>query len=75
MTPEKFLEEAKIMKDLRHNNILSLLATCSKEDPIYIITEYMKKGSLLSYLKTTKRTGILPQDALLGFIYQVIDIN
>nr|CAB3245995.1 tyrosine-protein kinase Fgr-like [Phallusia mammillata] len=50
MSPEAFLAEAKIMKMLRHEKLVSLYAVVSKE-PIYIVTEYMCHGSLLDYLK------------------------
>jgi len=50
MSPDAFLDEAKIMKLLRHDKLVSLYAVVSQE-PIYIITEYMCNGSLLDYLK------------------------
>ncbi|NXN80954.1 FRK kinase, partial [Bombycilla garrulus] len=51
MNREDFLGEAQTMKNLRHQNILQLYAVCTLEDPIYIITELMKYGSLLQYLR------------------------
>ncbi|XP_047674890.1 tyrosine-protein kinase fynb isoform X1 [Tachysurus fulvidraco] len=50
MSPESFLEEARIMKNLRHDKLVQLYAVVSDE-PIYIVTEYMSKGSLLEFLK------------------------
>ncbi|XP_058879554.1 tyrosine-protein kinase fyna isoform X1 [Acipenser ruthenus] len=50
MSPESFLEEAQIMKKLRHDKLVQLYAVVS-EEPIYIVTEYMCKGSLLDFLK------------------------
>ena len=50
MSPEAFLEEAKVMKMLRHDKLVNLYAVVSTE-PIYIITEFMQHGSLLDYLK------------------------
>nr|XP_002126540.1 tyrosine-protein kinase Fgr-like [Ciona intestinalis] len=50
MSPEAFLEEAKIMKMLRHEKLVNLYAVVSCE-PIYIVTEFMCHGSLLDYLK------------------------
>lgn len=43
MSPESFLEEAHIMKNLRHDKLVQLYAVVS-EEPIYIVTEYMSKG-------------------------------
>uniref|UniRef100_A0A8C7G521 non-specific protein-tyrosine kinase n=1 Tax=Oncorhynchus kisutch TaxID=8019 RepID=A0A8C7G521_ONCKI len=50
MAPRDFLKEAQIMKTMKHPNLIQLLAVCT-EEPIYIITELMKKGCLLDYLK------------------------
>ncbi|XP_072264883.1 tyrosine-protein kinase FRK [Pyxicephalus adspersus] len=51
MNPEDFLREAQLMKNLRHPKLIQLYAVCSLEEPMYIITELMRHGSLLSYLK------------------------
>lgn len=50
MMPEAFLQEAQIMKKLRHDKLVPLYAVVS-EEPIYIVTEFMTKGSLLDFLK------------------------
>ncbi|XP_077442982.1 tyrosine-protein kinase FRK [Stigmatopora argus] len=49
-----FLREAQIMKRLRHTKLIQLYAVCTMEEPIYIITELMKNGSLLEYLQKDK---------------------
>uniref|UniRef100_A0A2K5S0V5 Tyrosine-protein kinase n=1 Tax=Cebus imitator TaxID=2715852 RepID=A0A2K5S0V5_CEBIM len=49
MMPEAFLQEAQIMKKLRHDKLVPLYAVVS-EEPIYIVTEFMSKGSLLDFL-------------------------
>ena len=36
MNPEAFLEEADLMKKLKHKNILSLLAIQTKQEPVMI---------------------------------------
>ncbi|XP_016054215.1 PREDICTED: tyrosine-protein kinase FRK [Miniopterus natalensis] len=51
MDPNDFLREAQIMKSLRHPKLIQLYAVCTLEDPIYIITELMRHGSLLEYLQ------------------------
>ncbi|XP_045073630.1 tyrosine-protein kinase SRK2-like [Coregonus clupeaformis] len=51
MNPRDFLKEAQIMKTMQHPNLVQLLAVCTKKEPIYIITELMKNGNLLDYLK------------------------
>lgn len=52
MNPNDFLAEASIMKKLRHSNLIQLFAVCTIEEPIYIVTELMKNGSLLDYLQS-----------------------
>ncbi|KAM6399513.1 tyrosine-protein kinase Lck [Rhynochetos jubatus] len=51
MSPSAFLAEANLMKNLQHPRLVRLYAVVTKE-PIYIITEYMEKGSLVDFLKT-----------------------
>ncbi|XP_064162340.1 proto-oncogene tyrosine-protein kinase Src-like isoform X1 [Anguilla rostrata] len=50
MSPEAFLQEAQVMKKLRHEKLVQLYAVVS-EEPIYIVTEFMAQGSLLDFLK------------------------
>ena len=40
-----------LTKQLTHANLVQLYGVCTKEEPIYIITELMKHGSLLIYLR------------------------
>lgn len=61
MDPKDFLTEASIMKKLRHPKLVQLYAVCTLEEPIYIITELMKHGSLLEYLQGKGRVLKLPQ--------------
>uniref|UniRef100_A0A8C7WHP9 Tyrosine-protein kinase n=1 Tax=Oncorhynchus mykiss TaxID=8022 RepID=A0A8C7WHP9_ONCMY len=44
MSPEAFLQEAQVMKKLRHEKLVQLYAVVS-EEPIYIVTEYMTQGN------------------------------
>ena len=41
----------QIMKMLRHIKSIQLYAVFNKEEPIYIITELMKNGSLFDFLQ------------------------
>ncbi|XP_012709553.2 tyrosine-protein kinase SRK2 [Fundulus heteroclitus] len=54
MDPAEFLGEAQLMKRLRHPKLIQLYAVCTMEDPFYIITELMRHGSLLEYLRKDK---------------------
>ena len=51
MDAKDFLAEAQIMKKLRHPKLLQLYAVCTQDEPIYIVTELMRHGSLLEYLQ------------------------
>ena len=61
MDASEFLEEAALIKKFRHQNLVQLYAVCTKEEPIYIITELMKHGSLLEYLRGDGHSLKLPQ--------------
>uniref|UniRef100_A0A914L316 Tyrosine-protein kinase n=1 Tax=Meloidogyne incognita TaxID=6306 RepID=A0A914L316_MELIC len=51
MSVEAFLEEAQIMKQCNHPKLVRLYAVCTVGEPYYIITEFMRNGSLLHYLR------------------------
>ena len=55
MTVSDFLAEAQIMKNLQHDKLIKLYGVCTKEEPIYIVTESIEHGNLLYYL--TKGEG------------------
>lgn len=50
MTATAFLAEAMVMKQCKHDKLVRLYAVCSKEEPIYIVTELLR-DSLLHYLR------------------------
>ncbi|XP_063632988.1 tyrosine-protein kinase Abl isoform X1 [Cydia splendana] len=58
MALKDFLEEAAIMKEMRHRNLVKLLGVCTREPPFYIITEFMSRGNLLDYLRNGNRQQI-----------------
>lgn len=54
MEVKDFVAEAQVMKKIQHPNLLQLYAVCALEEPIYIVTELMKHGSLLEYMRHGK---------------------
>lgn len=72
MDPEDFLAEAHIMKNLSHTKLVQLYAVCTKEEPIYIVTELMKNGCLLDYLQKANRQ-ILDLPKLIYMAAQIAD--
>lgn len=70
MSEDEFIEEAKVMRQLRHQNLVQLYGVCSKRRPIYIVTEYLCHGSLLNYLRDNERT-LMNNSAVLDMCSQV----
>ncbi len=58
MALKDFLEEAAIMKEMKHPNLVQLLGVCTREPPFYIVTEFMSRGNLLDYLRRANREEI-----------------
>uniref|UniRef100_A0A672HNR0 Tyrosine-protein kinase n=1 Tax=Salarias fasciatus TaxID=181472 RepID=A0A672HNR0_SALFA len=48
----KFLMEARILKQYDHPNIVRLIGVCTQKQPIYIIMELVEGGDFLSVLRT-----------------------
>uniref|UniRef100_A0A9J7XIU2 Tyrosine-protein kinase n=2 Tax=Cyprinus carpio TaxID=7962 RepID=A0A9J7XIU2_CYPCA len=72
MSVEAFLMEANLMKTLQHDKLVRLNAVVTKEEPIYIITEFMEKGSLLDFIKTDEGNRVqLPK--LIDFSAQIAE--
>uniref|UniRef100_A0A3Q2XGD5 Tyrosine-protein kinase n=1 Tax=Hippocampus comes TaxID=109280 RepID=A0A3Q2XGD5_HIPCM len=47
----KFLMEARILKQYDHPNIVKLIGVCTQKQPIYIVMELVKGGDFLSFLR------------------------
>ncbi|XP_007476307.1 tyrosine-protein kinase Blk [Monodelphis domestica] len=71
MSPEAFLAEANLMKTLQHDKLVRLYAVVTQE-PIYIVTEYMAKGSLLDFLKSEEGCK-LPFSRLIDIMAQIAE--
>ncbi|XP_032460984.1 tyrosine-protein kinase HCK isoform X5 [Phocoena sinus] len=69
MSVDAFLAEANLMKTLQHDKLVKLHAVVT-EEPIYIITEFMAKGSLLDFLKSEEGSK-QPLPRLIDFSAQV----
>ena len=62
----KFLQEAEILKQYNHPNIVNLIGVCAEKDPVYIIMEIMLGGAFLDYLR--KRGPSQPKKKLTTMI-------
>jgi len=56
-TVREFRREMKIMKHLRHPNVVEFLGACMSEQSLCLLTEYMPNGSLEDHLTRLKREG------------------
>ncbi|XP_043938413.1 tyrosine-protein kinase Lck [Protopterus annectens] len=71
MSPHAFLAEANLMKNLQHDKLVRLHAVVTQE-PIFIITEYMEKGSLVDFLKTPEGSR-LKMNTLIDMAAQIAE--
>jgi len=61
------LQEAALMKELKHPNLIQLYGVCTQEEPIYMVMELMKYGTLLEYLRSENDHSLqLPQIVDMG---------
>ena len=59
---QNFLAEASVMTSLRHQNLVQLLGVVFDGPAIYLVTEYMGKGSLVDYLRSRGRQHVTKKD-------------
>ncbi|EFA02156.1 tyrosine-protein kinase Btk isoform X1 [Tribolium castaneum] len=71
MSEDDFIEEAKVMTKLQHTNLVQLYGVCSKNRPIFIVTEYMRYGSLLNHLRRHEQSLSINQGLLLDMCIQI----
>uniref|UniRef100_A0A9J7Z8K2 Tyrosine-protein kinase n=2 Tax=Cyprinus carpio TaxID=7962 RepID=A0A9J7Z8K2_CYPCA len=70
-TAQAFVAEASVMTQLRHNNLVQLLGVIVEEKgSLFIVTEYMSKGSLVDYLRSRGRS-VIGGDRLINFSMDV----
>ncbi|KAM8800150.1 tyrosine-protein kinase BTK [Eudromia elegans] len=55
MSEDEFIDEAKVMMNLSHEKLVQLYGVCTKQRPIFIITEYMANGCLLNFLRESRQ--------------------
>ena len=51
-------------RTLRHENLVSLIGVSLDDHPVYLVTEFMAKGSLVDYLRSRGRAVISKQNQL-----------
>ncbi|KAK3564647.1 hypothetical protein QTP86_024241 [Hemibagrus guttatus] len=72
-TAQAFIAEASVMTQMRHNNLVQLLGVIVEEKgSLFIVTEYMAKGSLVDYLRSRGRS-VIGGDCLIKFTVDVCE--
>ncbi|KAM4036789.1 tyrosine-protein kinase Fes/Fps isoform 2-T3 [Anomaloglossus baeobatrachus] len=72
---DKFLSEARILKQYSHPNIVKLIGVCTQKHPIYIVMELVQGGDFLSFLRNdsprlkTKELIRMSENAAAGMEY------
>ncbi|XP_069481288.1 tyrosine-protein kinase Fes/Fps isoform X2 [Ambystoma mexicanum] len=72
---DKFLLEARILKQYSHPNIVKLIGVCTQKQPIYIVMELVQGGDFLSFLRNegaqvrTKELIRMTENAAAGMEY------
>ncbi|KAL5481915.1 hypothetical protein EMCRGX_G022190 [Ephydatia muelleri] len=72
----QFLAEASVMTSLQHPNLVQFIGISFDSLPIYLVTEYMMKGSLVDFVRSRGRAVITAQhqsdfsrDVCRGMVY------
>ncbi|KAL5274667.1 CSK family protein [Megaselia abdita] len=65
---QKFLAEASVMTTLEHENLVKFIGLVFTNKHIYLVTEFMSKGSLVDYLRSRGRLHITKKDQI-NFAY------
>nr|CDJ93716.1 SH2 motif and Tyrosine protein kinase domain containing protein [Haemonchus contortus] len=63
----QFLQEASIMREFKHENVVRLHGVCTSKEPIMIVMELAAGGSLLSRLKNLQKPP--STEAKVNFVY------
>lgn len=68
---ERFRNEAVILSQLQHPNIVSLYDYVENQNGYYIIMEYIKGETLAEYIETT--TGPIPERRAISIFLKILD--
>ncbi|XP_006030858.2 tyrosine-protein kinase Fes/Fps isoform X1 [Alligator sinensis] len=60
----KFLQEARILKQYNHPNIVRLIGVCTQKQPIYIVMELVQGGDFLTFLRSDDSAQLRVKDLL-----------
>ena len=60
----KFICLAIFHRSLRHPNLVQLLGLVFNDQHLYLVTEFMSKGSLVDYLRSRGRLHVTKRDQI-----------
>jgi len=75
---QDFISEVRVMNNLRHPNIVLYMGVCLYQSQYFMITEYLKEGSLFDHLHKLKtnfsETNLITmiEDMALGIHYNLL---
>lgn len=58
-------------RKLSHPKLVQLYGVCTRQKPLYVVTEFLENGCLLNYLRQWR--GKLSRDMLLGMCLDVCE--
>ncbi|XP_048830985.1 tyrosine-protein kinase SRK2 [Brienomyrus brachyistius] len=67
------LNEIEIMKQLHHERLLKLYAVCTRDEPVCLITEFMKNGTLHQYLREHNEMKDIEFPRMVNFAIQIAE--
>lgn len=62
----ELLQEAQLMSNFKHENIVCLIGICFDSDTISLIMEHMEAGDLLSYLRAARPNSQVSEFTLIA---------
>ncbi|XP_076462220.1 tyrosine protein-kinase src-1-like [Babylonia areolata] len=73
MTRGQFLQEAELMRHLRHPKVVRVLGVCHRGEPLLLVMELMVNGSLLAFLRSQVHRPLLSVLCLIKMAAQIAD--
>ncbi|BFZ60718.1 negative regulator of the PHO system [Saitoella coloradoensis] len=70
-TPSTAIREISLMKELKHDNIVSLYDVIHTENKLMLVFEFMERD-LKKYMDVVGKNGQLPSQTIKSFMYQLL---
>jgi negative regulator of PHO system len=70
--PSTAIREISLMKELKHENVVSLRDVIRDDNKLMLVFEFMDKGDLRTYMDTQGNHGALNPATIKSFMYQLL---